>query len=158
MKKLIVLVSLMFVSSLASAATETLYVQSLKAELKAEPNFSAKTTGTAMKGEALTVLDKSNTWYKVNHQGKPKWVFRYLVAAKPPMGKVSVLADDGRELDKGARRRASVVTTTAAVRGLSAEDRARNSRQGMINFDALEKLDNMVINDNEAVAFLSQRK
>jgi hypothetical protein len=50
-----------------------------------------------------------------------------------------------------------VVTTTAAVRGLSAEDRARNSRNSMINFDALEKMDNMVINDNEAIAFLNQR-
>jgi uncharacterized protein YgiM (DUF1202 family) len=155
MKKLILFIALSIASSLAAA--ETLYVQSLKAELKTEPNFKAKTAATAMKGEPLTVIGKSSTWYKVSRQGKEGWVFRYVVAAKPPMGKVSTLAQDARELDKGARRRASVVTTTAAVRGLSAEDRARNSRNSMINFDALEKMDNMVINDNEAIAFLNQR-
>lgn len=140
----------------AGMAAESVYVQSLKANLQSGPAFNSKVLAKVRKGERLDVLDKTTGWYKVNHQGEVGWVSRFLVAANPPLARVSVFSAENRDIESNARRRASIVTTTAAARGLAADDRARASRRSVANYSDLERVDAVKVDEQEALAFLSK--
>lgn len=137
-------------------AAETMYVQSIKANIQSSPAFNSKVLGRALKGDALEVIEKNYSWYKVKYREETGWVSRFLVSARPPLDRVSVLAGDTPSIEKESRRRASVATTTAAVRGLAAEDRQRAHAQGAMNYTDLEKMDAFKVDEQEALAFLEK--
>lgn len=155
MKKYLLLVAL-FVFPGAVFCAETVYVQSLKANLQKGPVFNSQVLAKVRKGQRLDVLEKTAGWYKVNYQGEVGWVSRFLVAANPPLERVSVFSDTDRDIEQNARRRASIVTTTAAARGLASDDRTRVNRRGVANYSDLERIDALKVDDNEAVAFLDR--
>lgn len=138
----------------STALAETLYVQSLKAKLLAEPAFKARVVASVNKGAALNVLQYKGRWCQVSSGEHSGWVSRFVLADHPPLNKITVLGGE-REIEQNARRRASAVTTAGAARGLSAEQRRRGQVQGA-NYPALEKVEAIAISDEEAFRFLQE--
>ena len=144
-------VVLLFIGSLAQAAV--FYVHSIRAPILAGPSFGSSRVAVVSRGTALKELEKKGSWYKVDYKNKTGWISRFLIGTKPPAGRISVLEGTTERLDTGARRRASAFTTAAAARGF-AEDRSRVSNKYMVNFRGVERMENIKVNDDEAVAFL----
>ncbi|RME69377.1 MAG: SH3 domain-containing protein [Nitrospirae bacterium] len=134
-----------------------LYVHSLKAPLLAEPVLGAKKVAYVKKGEVLNLLEKRGNWYKVRHGDLTGWVSRLFVDTRPPMTRISILVQQGEEVQKGARRRASAYITAAAARGLM-EERARLSDRYNVDFDGIKWLETMKITDEEINKFLSEER
>lgn len=135
-----------------TAAAETVYVQSIRAQLKAAPVFGSPEVARAERGDALAVIVKNPGWYKVSLRQKEGWISTLLVSARPPLSKVSILVA-APNLGALARRRASSITTTAAARGLAEEDRRRANRAGALGYADLATLESLAVSDNEALAF-----
>jgi len=135
-------------------ASETLYVQSVKAKLLSSPSFQADTIEVISKGAAIEVVESQQRWIKVNYQDKSGWINKLLVASKPPLNKVTLLED--QPVSQDARRRASSVATSAAARGLSAEDRARLNIKNEFDYAALSQMESLMIEESEVWEFLNE--
>jgi len=133
-------------------AGETLYVQSAKAKLLSAPSFQAEPIDVILKGGSVEVIESQKRWVKVNYQDKSGWLNRLLVSPKAPLKKISPL--DGQTITPDARRRASSVATSAAARGLRAEDRARLNVKNDFDYAALSQMESMTIDDAEVWQFL----
>lgn len=143
---------------LVAAGADLMYVQSKKAKVLKSPSFRAKVVVTASKGDALEIVDKKGKWFKVNVNGKTGWVSRLLVSKRPPIKKVSVFAKAGPDISSKARRRASVMTTAAAARGLAEDDRRRLGTSNKMDYAAVEKMEAITITESEVEAFLDQAR
>ena len=105
-----VILSVLANASWAAGADRVVYVQSVRAKLLASPDPQAPVTATATRGEPLAVQENTLDWYRVSYQGKSGWVSGFLVAAEPPVQRVSLLDGAAPSLKDAARRRASTVT------------------------------------------------
>ena len=135
-------------------AGETLYIQSVKAKLMSAPSFQAETLEVMDKGSSIEAIESGERWIKVGYHGKQGWVNRLLVAAKPPLKKITVL--DEQAVSQEARRRASSVATSAAARGLTAEDRTRLNEKNGFDYEAVSRMESMVIDESEVWRFLDE--
>jgi hypothetical protein len=93
---------------------------------------------------------------KVKFGDKAGWVPKLLVGKEPPKDKVTVLNEGSQALDQTARRRASATAEAAAARGLRGEERARQSDDAAIDFNALQKVEQTNVSEDEAVQFQRQ--
>jgi len=142
--------SLLF-STIGQAAD--FYVQSVKAPIMSGPSFGSSKLAEAKKGDAVKELEMKGSWRKVSYKDKTGWISKLLVSSKPPIARVSVFERTSEKLETGARRRASAFTTAAAARGF-AEDRTRVSDKYKANFRGVDRMEKIVISDDEALAFL----
>ena len=155
MKKALFIILLASVAS-GAQASEFLYILSAKAKLLAHPSFKAETVQNVTKGEKVKELAKNNNWFQVEYKGKVGWLSRLSVSPNPPMKRVSLLAKNNTEdLANESRRRASSLSTTAAVRGLRTNDRARVSDGTISNYDALARMESINVSDDEVSQFLA---
>jgi hypothetical protein len=152
MKKIFAL-ALLAMSTLCSA--ETAYIQSSQAKVYAEPRFDAAIIATLTKGAQVDTLQNRSRWQRISTGSVQGWVSTFLLAATPPLDKVSVLGDDNPQLANNARRRASAVTTAGAARGLTETDRRRISDSGM-NYVALDRLEKTTPSDSEVSHFIEE--
>jgi len=150
---LVLMLSFVF---LVAAGSDVLYVQSSKAKIMKSPSFKSKVVVTAKKGQELTVVKKKGRWYEVKVDGKTGWVSGLLVSSSKPIEKVSVFAKADKDISKSARRRASVMTTAAAARGLAEDDRRRLGAETKMDYAAIEKVDAITISEKEVDAFVGQ--
>jgi len=158
MKKLITLFAISLLLPMTAMAEEYLYILSAHAKILSEPSFNASSVQNVTKGEKLVSLEKTNRWFKVTYKGKEGWVSRLAVSPHPPMKRVSRLVKvDADALQGESRRRASNVSTTAAVRGLRGEGRSRLSDGNQTDFEALASMEANNVTDNEALEFLASR-
>lgn len=153
MKKLTLLLALILAAPIASAE-EYLYILSARAKLLSDPAFGSQTISNMSKGEKVIEIEKTNNWFKVKYEGKTGWLSRLSVSPHPPVKRKRRLAATDNKLQNNSRRRASNVSTTAAVRGLSELSRSRLNSKDVMNFAALEKMEKITINDNEVYAFM----
>lgn len=137
-----------------SAAAESLYVQSNKAKILANPSFQAPVLATAGKGDAVTLIERQDKWIKVSFKDTQGWVSTLLVGAKPPQDKVTIIKDgDNADEKENVRRRASSSASAAAARGLRQDERARASEGGEANYPALEKVESTPVDAKEVDEF-----
>jgi len=155
--KIMIRCSLPMVLLLMAPAVQAaiIYVQSVRAPILVSPSFGSSRLVEAVKGEALKELEIKAGWHKVSYKDKTGWVSRFLVGAKPPAGRVSVLEGSSENLQSGARRRASAFTTAAAARGF-AEDRTRVSDKYKVNFSKVERMEAIKISDEVAMSFIRE--
>lgn len=148
--------SLILLLATATAfAAETVYVQSSKAKIFANPSFQAQQVGTAIKGESLTLLETADQWTKVGFQNRIGWIPSLLVGSKPPQDKITVIkGQNGPAQGDDARRRASASSSAAAARGLRQDERARASEQGQTNYPAVEKMETNKVNEKDVDTFM----
>ena len=153
MKKLTLLLALILAAPMINAE-EYLYILSARAKLLSDPAFGSQTISNMSKGEKVVEIEKTTNWFKVKYDGKTGWLSRLSVSPHPPVKRKRRLASTDSKLQNNSRRRASNVSTTAAVRGLSELDRSRLNSKDVMNFAALEKMEQISINDNEVYAFM----
>lgn len=156
MKKTIAALTLALTPFMAHGE-DFLYVLSAKAKLLSEPSFKAQIIDNMSKGEKVVELEKNKHWFKVKHNDKIGWLSRLAVSPNPPMKRVTLLAKHDENLANESRRRASELSTTAAVRGLREEERARLSDDTTVNYDALAQVESIAIDEAEVWRFLKRR-
>ena len=157
MKLFLLLTTLLTASSLCIADENRLYVQSLKAKLMAEPSFGAEVVSQLDKGTEVSLLESNKRWLKVGAGTQRGWVSSFLLSKQPPIKKVSVLGNRGaQDLEQGARRRASAVTTAGAARGLSADDRKRTNSGDKSDYFALEQIENYSVSSRAVSQFITE--
>ena len=153
MKKFCVFVSLVLIHSTVCAAD--LFVQSVKTKIHAQPTLGSTIVAEAQRGDRLVELEKKGGWFKVSCKDKIGWVSRLVVSSSPPSKTISVFEDSEKDLESGARRRASAFATGAAARGLT-DDRRRLSDQYRMDYQKLEAMEGLKISDEEALDFLQE--
>lgn len=158
MKKFTILLALVFVTPMISHAEDVLYVMSKRAKILASPAFGSATIVNVLKGEKIISIDKNTNWYKVKYHEKVGWLSRLSVSSHPPMKRKRRMASIDQKMQDNSRRRASSVSTTAAVRGLSHIDRSRVNSKDIMNFASLEKMEALQINEAEVLAFMDNIK
>ena len=137
-----------------ASAAQSLYVQSLRGNLLAQPSFSAARVIAVQRGDQLQMLKSQGAWYQVAYSGKQGWMPKLLLGDQPPMNKISVFTGNNKTLEHRARTRASNVTTAGAARGLSADDRRRVGEEKGFNFSAVDRMEALKISDAEALRFI----
>ncbi len=151
-----ILIAFLLAVPLAGSAADTLFVQSIKAKIVAEPRFGAAVIAEVERGEELTALEEQGRWYRVGLGGQQGWVSRFVLADHPPLDRVTVLqGNEEEQLQGNARRRASTVTTAGAARGLTADERRRADDKGA-NYYALQRLEKLELTPEEIEAFAAQ--
>ncbi len=152
-KALLLLMLLMIVLPSFASAEEYLYVMSKRAKLLSDPVFGSKTIDNLSKGEKMVNLEKQNNWFKVEYAGSVGWVSRLSVSAHPPLKRSRRIASNDNKLQENSRRRASTVSTTAAVRGLKEVERSRLNEKNTMDFAAVARMESLIIPDAEVYAF-----
>lgn len=138
---------------LSAVQAEQLYVQSQQAALLAEPRADAPVISRLSQGAALEVLESAPAWYKVRQAEQEGWVFRYFLAAHPPLNKVAPALT--KSVDKEhARRRASAVVTAGATRGLTPQDRQRAHEMGIANYSSLARMKENAVDAEQVQRFV----
>lgn len=157
MRFILILTTLLSVSSLCIAGEQRLFVQSLKAKIMAKPSFGANVVGVLNKGTEVKLLENNKRWLKIETGTQSGWVSSFLISNHPPINKISVLGNsETKELEQGARRRASAVTTAGAARGLSADDRKRTNSGDKSDYYALEQMEDFRLSDHDVSKFIRE--
>ena len=155
MKKLAIAVTFAL-APFAAQADDFLYILSAKVHLLSEPSFESVQVENITKGEKVVQIDKNNNWFKVEYNGKQGWLSRLSVSPHPPTKKTSRLAQADESLVNDSRRRASVASTTAAVRGLKGDGRERLSASIATDYDALAEIERVTVRDQEVNNFMGE--
>lgn len=153
MKKTTLFLALLFAAPL-SHAQDYLYIMSARAQLLSDPVFGSKALTQMSKGEKVIEVKKTDNWFKVKYNGKIGWLNRLLVSQHPPIRHRHRLASLDYKLQHNARRRASNVSTTAAVRGLNEINRSRMSGTDELDYAALAKMEQTKFSNSEIYAFM----
>lgn len=154
--KTVVLLSLLLMLTGLAQAEEFVYIRSLKADLYAEPVFSAEKLGSLPRGTKVIKLQEQGSWYFLQDSGVTGWVSRLLVSTALPLNRARAIKVDS-EIGNNARRRASAVATAGAARGLTADDRRRKSQDNSTDYSALEAMEEkLVFSEAEVIDFLDQ--
>ncbi len=158
MKKLAFILALLIAAPISVFAGDVMYVMSKRAKLLSSPAFGSKTLENFSKGEKIIAIEKKANWYKVIYNDKTGWVSRLSVSSHPPLKRSRRMAKADKKLMNNSRRRASSVSTTAAVRGLTDIDRSRVSNDERMDYASVELMENYQISDDEIVAFMDSIK
>ena len=158
MKKLSILLALVLAAPLVVSAEEFIYVMSARAKILSSPSFGSDTLKNVSKGERLVSIEKNNNWYKVKVGNKSGWLSRLSVSYHPPMKRTRRMASVDKKLLNNSRRRASSVSTTAAIRGLRNIDRSRANAKDIMDFSSLQKMESYQIADKDVYAFMEDIK
>jgi len=155
MKKLTFLLAFLISIPLTTfAADEYLYVMSARAKILSSPVFGSKTLDNVLKGQKVTNLEKHANWFKVKHNGQVGWMSRLAVSNHPPLKRKRRIASEDSKLLNNSRKRASTVSTTAAVRGLKNIDRSRVNNKDVMDFASLEKIERQAVDQDELYSFM----
>lgn len=124
----------------AVVLSETVYVQSAKAQLKAQARMDAADVAPLSRGDALEVLGKEGIWFQTRSTegaaaGKTGWVSKLFVSSQRPIGYNTLLTDVQEDLSKSSRRRTSSYDVSAAARGLTAVSTRSREGQGQYRPD-----------------------
>lgn len=119
----------------AAVLAESVYVQSAKAQLKAQARMDAADVAPLARGDELEVLGKEGIWFQTRitggpARGKTGWVSKLFVSNQRPIGYNTLLTDVQEDLSKSSRRRTSSYDVSAAARGLTAVNTRSREGQG----------------------------
>lgn len=152
----VLLASLLVFSPLCSAQTQ--YIRSLQCKLMASPNFKAEVLTTLSQGVEVNVLERQGVWVKIETPEKLSgWVSKFLLSQVKPDENASGVLEFKEEDLKNVRQRASVITTAAAARGLTAKDIEAGVNTPVVggqNFEALKLMESYRPSDAEIEAFI----
>lgn len=148
---LLLLIGLFAWTSIATA--KTWYVRSYKAFLLNAPKYGAKKISLVKKNEAVEETDIQGNWLKVKAKGREGWISKLVLTTSVSNRKISLLSQK-IDITSKARRRASTYSSTASARGLVESGRKRIGSTQEPDYTALKKLEEIIIDEKEAVSFL----
>ncbi len=133
-----------------------LYVQSVKAPVYAMPDMGSTIKATYEKGDRLTGLEDKGNWHMIKIDGGTGWVYRFLVADRPPPETgAGELIDQYSNFSAQARRRPSSYAAAAAARGLREKD-PDFAEKYQLDYEALAKVEAIEITEKELTSFIRQ--
>jgi hypothetical protein len=136
-----------------SVAGESLFVQPFKAKIFAQPSVASEVIGTVDSGFQFASISKEGRWIKFAFRDRQGYLPAVQIAGTPPLGKsLAQNAGTGSKLNVRARTSSSNAVV-AGVKGLTYEDRARITKGERSNFEALEKVDAMIISPDVINSF-----
>lgn len=147
---------LFFVS--ISQAESFYFVQSETAKIMSQPSFKSEIVAQVGLGEKLGALGKEGNWIKVTVGGKTGYISSLLVSNHAPIKKIGVVKADSEEINQGVRRRASSYSSAAAARGLTKDDRKRADEENKTDYDAVKKMESVVVKEDEVTRFSEDEK
>lgn len=149
-------VALLLLFFTSSAIAETMYVRSLKCKVMASPSFKSEHIENLEKGTQVEVIEKKSGWLKVTYKNGEGWVSKFLLTKNSAsLERKSILKFDEKETEN-IRKRASVITTAAAARGLTAREN-ESLNQATIpgqNFEALKLMESFKPSPEEVDEFI----
>ena len=139
------------------ASAETLYVKAREAKVMPSASFAGQHIGKLAEGAKVESLSRKGSWVEVQFEGKRGYLAATLLTDSPPSegGFFSRISDKVQSMG-GARRRASTYTSAAAARGVMSFDRARMSREEMVNYDALAEMESSVPSEDDVARFVEE--
>ncbi len=142
----------------AAVAADTLYVQSVKTNIYASPDFSSQVIAVADQGEELRQIGRDGNWLRVVRGEQYGWVLQHTLSERKPAEKVSFFSSVFDFFKgKSSRKRPSSVVSTAGVRGLTADDKARMDQKEVAAYEAVDQMESMHIRQEEVVQFMDAR-
>lgn len=155
MKRMSLILALFIAVPMSAFAEDVMYIMSARAKLLSSPTFGSKTIENVIRGEKIIAVEKKTNWYKVKYNDKTGWVSRLSVSSHPPLKRSRRMAKADSKLLNNSRRRASSVSTTAAVRGLTNIDRSRVSNSESMDYASVELMENYYVADEDVVSFMN---
>ena len=142
-----------------SAYAETLYVKQDGTKLQAAGSPKSKILATLNQGTSVTVVEKTDKFYKVSSGGKSGWIFKFKLTDKAPGGG----AGDGDFLGAlgGKQKMAANESSSAtSIRGLSpmAEEHARKQGVPVESIQSVKQMETFKVTQEELGQFLSDGK
>lgn len=137
----------------AGILAQPLYVQSDQAAVFDGPGFDSETLGRLPRGAEVQALESREDWHRVEAESVSGWMPALLLREEPPTRSDSSL-EAAADLDAGARRRASAVTTAGAIRGVDEDERLLDDPD--LDVDALHEMESMRVRPEEAMAFMAE--
>ncbi len=149
---IVLLFCLFFVGELSA---KTMFVKSRKVKMTVAPKYGTKAVLVLKRGYKVEKLKQKKSWVKIKYKNKTGWVHKYVLSNKPPRKRISLLA---RKVDitSKARKRASTFTSAAAARGLVSTDKDGLVKKEKHDFVALAKIENVFVDPDEALSFISE--
>lgn len=142
MKTVLMLVFLVSLLGSVSAWAEEMYVMAAQTSITMEPKAGSAKVMDVKRGDALSVLEKKESWLKVKINSKEGWISKLFVSNMKPIGQATLNKDVTVNLEKSSRRRTSSFAATASTRGLNADERVREGRElYQQDYDSLKKVD-----------------
>lgn len=135
------------------AAGESLFVQPFKAKIFAQPSIASEVIGTVDSGFQFASIGKEGRWIKLAFRDRQGYLPTVQTAGTPPLGKSLMQnAGTGSKLNVRART-SSTNAVVAGVKGFTYEDRARITKGERSDFEALDRVDSMIISPDEINSF-----
>jgi len=128
----IIFLSGMIIGVAVGFSLQKMWVSSFDAKLKADKTASSKTLAVLNVGDALTVENEEDHWYRVTTtDGKKGWIYRGKVSSEPPQAAGE--NGDGDSVGKlltgltGSRIGSGEADTSRSMRMLSVEDEKKKA-------------------------------
>lgn len=137
------------------ANAEEIYVQSVKAKIKQEPNSSAADAFEVERGNTLEKIETQGLWIKIKFKNKTGWINKILTSPNKPVGQSDLLKLTDESVEKVTRKRTSNYSVSASTRGLVSSNRNRaNAKKYRANFKSLEDLEDQGVSKQEVNDFM----
>ncbi|MBA4367390.1 MAG: hypothetical protein C0403_07090 [Desulfobacterium sp.] len=133
---------------------KVMYIHSAKAPVYSRPNIQSEKIMELKTGMEIIILEEKGFWYQMTYNEIPGWIFKLMVRDTPPKEFYEIDVNQLAELESKARKRPSAYTTTASARGLKTK-RDRFASQYKNDYNALEKMESMVISREDADKFIT---
>lgn len=142
-----------------SALGQSMFVQSVKAELRASPSNSAESRATLARGTEVNVLNTQGAWSEVEAGGKKGWCLKLFLSAHKPIGAAALEKELAPSVEKSTRRRSSSYSTAASARGLMSDERTRQGREKYrSDYEAVDKMNQEKVPDEAVEKFNNEAK
>lgn len=142
-----------------SAFGQNMFVQSVKAELRATPSNASESRATLARGTEVKVLATQGAWSEVEAGGKKGWCLKLFLSPHKPVGAAALEKELAPSVEKSTRRRASSYSTAASARGLMSDERTRQGREKYrSDYEAVDKLNQEKLPDEAVEKFNEEAK
>lgn len=161
MKRLSLLLSLSWSCLLMVAGisfAETYYLQTANARVMSKASFASDPLGVVRSGYSFSSLGKEGDWLKLDFNGKKGYIPALQAATSPPLARRNSVPGETATPKLSSRTRSSQVVAVAGVKGLTYEDRARDSARERADYASLEKMEAIKVLPEEIAAFLKGGK
>jgi hypothetical protein len=152
------LVALLVVVGASARADEpaTMFVQSIKGDLRSGPKMDASRVDMLFRGDELSVVERKDSWVHAKHGKIDGWISRLFLSDHKPVGQADLARDVSAEsVEKSSRKRSSEYAVAAATRGLvESGNRVRAGRENFeSDYQALGQVDELKVSDADLDKF-----
>lgn len=125
-----------------------MYVSVEEASLKDKPSFFGKNVNSVFYGEEVIILDTKGSWIKIQLSGN-NFVFGWISESSLTKKKI---------VSTGSKVTASAEEIALAGKGFNAEIESEYKKQGTVNYEAVDKLEEKSVSFENSLDFMIDGK